>query len=66
MKNIVINTPTKLSQLDTILINMANEINGMQSEIEALKSELLRCEKKRPNPRNVNPYDASRFGVKRR
>jgi hypothetical protein len=66
MKNIVINTPTKLSQLDTILTNMANEINEMQGEIDALKSELLCCEKKRPNPKNVNPYDASRFGGKRR
>lgn len=66
MKNIVINTPTKLSQLDTILTNMANKINEMQSEIEALKSELLRCDKNRPDPRNVNPYDVNIFGVKRR
>ena len=63
--HIEIETPTKLSQLDSILIRLANCINDLQDRIGVLEDEIKRCEKKYPDPRNRNPYDASRGGLKR-
>jgi len=41
------------------------KINELIGEIEIMKCEISRCEKKYPNPQNRNPYDASRGGLKR-
>lgn len=50
--------------ISTNIKEIVDKINEMQEEIETLKSELSRYEKKYPNPRNVNPYDANRGGLK--
>ena len=59
MKNgdIEIKTPTKLSELDDILLRLANVINDLQQRVISLESEIKRCEKKYPDGKRRNPYD---------
>jgi len=62
MDKIEIKTPTKLSDLDSILIEMADAINYLLEATSALRSDVNRCEKKYPPVREMNPYDLSQVG----
>ena len=56
-EEIKIKTPTKLSELDDILLRLANVINDLQQRVILLESEIKRCEKKYPDGKRRNPYD---------
>ena len=56
-EKIEIKTPTKLSELDDVLLHLANAINNLQQRVTSLESEIKQCEKKYPNGKRRNPYD---------